>query len=728
MRVPARIPHCRQVRHETDPLPMTLVEETSTRPARRRADAAVRPSVQFVFALHNHQPAGNFESEFAAAFDRAYAPFLEALEFYPSFRSCLHLSGPLLQWLAKRQPGYVDRLGALVWRGQVELLGGGLYEPILPVIPERDRVGQLVAMADLVETMFGARPRGAWIAERVWEPSLPVALKAAGMEYTVLDDSLFAAAGIGEEGLGGYWLAEEQGDTVAVFPIRSKLRKSIPGTDPSETLAWLRQQADRDFARTAVFADDGEKFGNWPDSHGHCYEEGWMYRFAEQVSNNPDWLRMKTFSEVIDSTEPMGRAYPPAGSYREMAAWATAPGTPGRNAAGGTWRSFLSRYDEANHLHKKMLRVGAKLDRVPKGERGSAEFAGAQDSLWRGQGGDALWHGTFGGVYCAHLRSALYGDLIAAERYADAALRGGGAWCDVSAPDFDADGHPELIVDSPAQTLVLQPHLGGALVEHDARGAGVNVLDTMMRRREAYHDVLDGKAPGDIRIKQCVGDAPIALDWYRRGSFIDHFLDAGATPESFRDSECGELGDFVNAAYACEWRSSARGATVALSREGSVLSHHPGRRTLRIGKVLEVSSAAAEIRATYRIGNTGTGAIRTRFGVEFGIAFRAGNSPEVRHEIGDEVSGAMESTGEVRGAKSFRAVDGLRGISAEWSLSEAAAHWRMPVETVSNSESGLERLHQSAVVMPVWDLNLEPGAEWSVTIAYAVRTKVSRGK
>ena len=79
------------------------------------------------------------------------------------------------------RPDFLERLGALVRTGQVELLGGGLYEPILASLPERDRIDQLCRMADTLERITGAPPRGAWLAERVWEPDLPTSLVAGAV-------------------------------------------------------------------------------------------------------------------------------------------------------------------------------------------------------------------------------------------------------------------------------------------------------------------------------------------------------------------------------------------------------------------------------------------------------------------------------------------------------------------------------------------------------------------
>jgi len=714
---------------------------TSPAPSTRSATASA-PAIQFVFGLHNHQPVGNFGHVFAEAYDKAYHPFLELLEFYPAFRVCLHHTGPLLLWLADNRPQYLERLGALVDRGQVELLGGGFYEPILPIIPEADRIGQIEAMSTWLDMVFGIRPRGIWLAERVWEPTLPRALRAAGIEYTVLDDSHFRSVGIGEEGNLGYWITEDQGDAVAVFPINAQLRYKIPYAEPGDTVQYLRSLSSANLARTAVMADDGEKFGVWPDSHWHCYEQGWMYRFVEQISNNRDWIEMRTFSEVLDTTEPMGRVHLPAASYVEMMEWAL-PANAQREygdlvrrlkkdaafekdrtyVRGGFWRSFLSKYDESNHIHKKMLRVGAKLQAAPESFRRTDAFAQAVDHLWRGQCNCAYWHGVFGGLYLTNLRTALYENLIAAESIVDAATRGEGGWCETIATDFDVDGRTELVVETPAQTLVLRPHDGGMLVEHDVRAARFNLLDTLMRRREAYHAQLDGEGGPDdhnYRVKDRTAGSVLAVDWYRRGSFIDHFLGRNATPENFRESSYPEVGDFVAAPYECEWRKGAGETAIVLRRLG-VVRTESADIPVEVEKTIVVRADAAECVAHYRIVNRGRETLHARFGIEFNVNLLAADAPDRVHEIDGFRLGVldrMNSIGEVPDATSFRVKDGWKRLSVDWRLSRPATHWRLPIETVSNSEGGIERIFQSAVVMPVWDLQLAPGAAWDARVDY----------
>ena len=122
----------------------------------------------FILALHNHQPVGNLPEVYAAAFKDAYAPFLEVLSRYPDIKVVLHYSGILLEWIAKNEPSFLDTLREMVQRGQVEIMGGSFYEPILPIIPESDKKGQIHKLSRYLRRNLGAEVQGMWLAERIW--------------------------------------------------------------------------------------------------------------------------------------------------------------------------------------------------------------------------------------------------------------------------------------------------------------------------------------------------------------------------------------------------------------------------------------------------------------------------------------------------------------------------------------------------------------------------------
>ena len=150
-------------------------------------------------------------------------------------------------------------------------------------------------MSRFLQENFHVQAKGAWLAERVWEPHLARPLAEAGISYTVLDDSHFRKAGFTEEQLLHYYLTEEEGRRLFIFPISEKLRYLIPFAEPEETVDYLAKMANEEGDRVIVLADDGEKFGSWPGTAKHVYEKKWLRRFFKLLSENSSWLKTVPF-------------------------------------------------------------------------------------------------------------------------------------------------------------------------------------------------------------------------------------------------------------------------------------------------------------------------------------------------------------------------------------------------------------------------------------------------
>jgi alpha-amylase/alpha-mannosidase (GH57 family) len=271
--------------------------------------------ITLLFGVHNHQPVGNFGFVFEQMYAKSYEPFVRILKQHPKVKCTFHVTGPLWEWIQGHSPEYGDWLKAMAARGQVELFTGGMYEPILPILPDRDKVGQIRMMTEFLKKNFGVGARGMWVAERVWEPHLPMALREAGVEYITIDDAHFKSTGFSEEDTYGYYLTEEQGASVGVFPISEKMRYLAPFRQVNESIDFLRSVADDSGDRCVVLMDDGEKFGGWPDTYDWVYGQGWLERFFKALEDNADWIETATFSEWFSTHRPLGVAYLPAASY-----------------------------------------------------------------------------------------------------------------------------------------------------------------------------------------------------------------------------------------------------------------------------------------------------------------------------------------------------------------------------------------------------------------------------
>src|SRR2546429_550013 len=322
--------------------------------------------------IHAHQPCGNFEHVLEKAYDSSYLPFIEHLEGHPRVRLGLHYSGPLLTWIEKHRPQYFARIKKLVQGGQVELIGGGFYEPILVSIPSEDQHEQITRLAAYLEKHFGRLPSGAWLAERVWEPQLPTALAAANVAYTLVDDMHFLSAGFEPEELFGAYIAEDRGKTVWLYPGQKVLRYLIPFGKVEDVIVYLRDAASIHPGGVAAMGDDMEKFGVWPGTHEHCYKDGWLSDFFTALEENADWLAVSTPGGYLETRAPLGRADLPTASYTEMMEWALPTRVRQRYhevlkefsarpeilsfLRGGSWRGFFCKKPESNPLHNKTLR------------------------------------------------------------------------------------------------------------------------------------------------------------------------------------------------------------------------------------------------------------------------------------------------------------------------------------------------------------------------------------
>jgi 4-alpha-glucanotransferase len=678
--------------------------------------------VRFVLGVHAHQPVGNFPEVFSEAYRRSYVPFLDVLSEFPQVPFAYHISGVLFDWLEQAQPKYLDRLAGLVARGQLELLTGGYYEPILAAIPDADKIGQIERMTAYLKRRFGVTARGMWLAERVWEPHLAKPLAEAGVEYVILDDNHFRSAGLSDEALTGYYLTEEQGASLALFPISQRLRYLIPFREPAETLDYLRQRAALTPGAIAVMADDAEKFGGWPGTHDWVYRQGWLRRFLQALQENADWLGFTTFGRAL-ADPPRGRVYLPAQSYTEMATWAL----PAESSVafeeaqarvdalpdaerirpflrGGFWRNFLAKYPEANTLHKKMLRVSTAVHGLPPRSR---QRARALTALWQGQCNDAYWHGVFGGLYLPHLRHAVFQQLIRAERTAEAPHGDRGS-VRVETKDWDGDGSPEVLLQSAHLGLMVEPARGGSVVELDVRTVPFSLGNTMTRRPEAYHRKLRlrgaGPAEGAATIHEERGAKEeglaelLSYDAYRRGNFVDHWLPTEKTlAEAAR---AGGSAALALTAYAS--RVARMGRAPALDLEATGCEHGA---SLRIRKRFRLAPDGPRLIADYRLQTEGL-ATPTWFGVELNLAFYMGPPPDRTVEINGQPAPdpSFFAVEEARDVRAIRIADHWLGLAVRIGLTPAARLWRFPVQTISQSESGYERVPQQICLLPAWPL------------------------
>ena len=710
------------------------------------------PAMHLCLVLHNHQPVGNFDGVFEQAYQDSYLPFLDVFEPYSALRISLHTSGPLMEWLAERHPEYLDRLAKLVEAGRVEIVGGAFYEPILTMIPSRDRISQITSYSRWLGHRLGARIQGMWMPERVWEQTLTSDLARSEIRYTVLDDCHFRNAGLTDEQLHGHFVTEDDGHLLGLFPGSERLRYLIPFRPVEETIDFLRGWSERQRGAVAVFGDDGEKFGTWPDTKRHVYEEGWLRCFFDALTRESSWLNTCTLAEAHSQTASAGRVYVPDGSYREMTEWALPverqlaldhlvhelehhESWPALKSflRGGFWRNFKAKYPESNEMYARMMYVSSLLQQAEQEGFDDGILAAARRELHRGQCNCSYWHGAFGGIYLPHLRNAVYRHLLLAENVIEGIGAEREPFVEATADDYDFDGEAEVRLSNDRLVAWLDPTLGGRLYELDVRSIGLNLQATIARRPEAYHDKIRRGPTGNqgevasihdrVVFKQPDLDRKLTYDRDLRKSLIDRFLDSGTDLGAVAEERFEDRGDFARGSYAARVRRAARRIQVQLRREGSAYG-----RPLVITKGVTIDAGSDTLEIAYLLEGVPRDA-DWNFAVEFNFAALPAGADDRRFHHADQRDlGHLGTRLDLNGVTDLGLVDRWLGIDVKWTANRPTDVWTFPLETVSQSEGGFEAVHQSVVMMPHWQIRGDSHGRWSVTMRIQTDTSLAESR
>jgi len=642
-------------------------------------------SISLLLGVHAHQPVGNFPEVLEDAHLRCYRPFIHTLHRFPDFHFAVHFSGWLLDWLFQHYPEDMALLREMVKRGQVELFGAGDTEPVLAVIPHRDRVGQVMRLSDKLEKKLGQRPTGAWLTERVWEATVVPALADSQVRYVTVDDYHFFCAGKTAAELDGFYTTEEDGRRLDLFPISEELRYRFPFSPANEAVAYLEVLADE--GRTAaVYFDDIEKFGIWPETYEWVYEKGWLVSFIEGVLASGK-IRTQRYSDYHAAAKTRGVVYLPTTSYIEMNEWtlpapaanqyadlvarAKAEGWFVRDKAflrGGIWKNFLTRYPEANWMHKRMLGLSERLDKLSPDRKKTAML----DALYRAQANDAYWHGLFGGLYLPHLRRAVYHAIVELEGSLDQ--------CDPRPErtrfDCDLDGQDEIFLHNSAIQAVVRLDGNASVIEFDSYPLRHNFADSLMRQTEHYHRKIHlREGPGQhegagiasahdrVTFKHEIHPDDLATDVRPRGLFVDSIQPEGGEFMALQDYRL----------------KTERDLSLTFTGGG-------------VEKRMHLSENRLEV--SYRFGK----GIRGTFTTEINLAMPSCDGPAGKFVFAGQVPGGFGQLTELDSVRELLLEDDVLGGTVKLTLSEPARLVSRPHFSVSQSEAGFEKIMQAVTL------------------------------
>lgn len=688
--------------------------------------------ISLSLVIHNHQPVDNDPEIIDRIYRRSYLPFLETVSRHPKIKITLHYTGYLLGWIEKKYPEFISKLNRMINTGQIDILGGGFYEPVFSVLPEKDVIGQTNLMRSYLVRLFETDPEGCWLAERVWEPHLPEILHKCGLKYTLLDDSLFTRSGIEYSDCFQPFFTESRGSIVTIFPILKKLRYLIPFENPSSTISFLKDKPYlQNEAKLAVFADDGEKFGGWPDTYRLVYEKKWLESFFQLIESNWKWLRTVTLGQYLKELVNLeGPVYLPAGSYDEMDSWSlSVPSNSDESSyRKGHWRMFFSKYRESRRLYSRMLAVGAEIDAFNtlnkrRGERPAALkiINSARMELWKSQFNDVYWHGVFGGLYLPELRKTAYRHLINAQKIIHGAKSDekGKAQLEIKRNDGG-----DVSIDSENLGIYISAHDGGTIQEIEFKPKAVNVTDTITRIREAYHSEIINNQSGFRRknlssivvgkrgkIKGRKIHTSIVYDKYPRYSFRDYILHAHTDISNFENQKFIELAPL--SAQNCQIegiKKRMKDIRFTLFRQSHLQGPAIiGKSKFSVTKIIAVKRGQPSLSVRYLLAiESKTSALGGIFASEINLG-----------SLGDPKF--VESYDRIRDLEKCENIEikyKELGFSLEFIFSQKTSLWMIPIKTVSKSEEGIESKIQGLSILPHWPVESIVGKQVEIILRF----------
>jgi hypothetical protein len=613
---------------------------------------------EFIFGSHYHIPYGTKDDEFERIYTSKLKPFISALYQYPHIPAVLHYSGVLLHWIERNHPEFFMLLSDLISRKQIELLGGGFYEPMMTLLPPADKIGQIELFTTYIRKQFGKRPQGCWLPGAVWEQNMVSLLNTCGMGYTFLNDSYFSGMGSRDKKILYPCVSEDLGKLITVFPVTGRLDAGLR----QKKIPFALESFFREFSAPTKSLISAFPEGIFVETEDNKTLEAGFHQFFEALSRLMDTVSLTLPSRFLKTHQELKKAYFP----------------------GSASRQFLMTYPESNGVYSKMMFTHVLINQL-RGDK--SRKRNAREELWKAQGYNTYGHGDDGGIYCFTLRNAAYKALLEAEKI----TREQKFTPSLMTFDFDLDGEAEYLFQDKDINYYIKTY-GAGIFELDYLPKAWNYLNTFARRREPYME------------------EPVIEDGYRRAAFLDRLVPENFTLREARENRFSGSRFCGNEPYqVVEIDKVQKKALFRLvPREGQPYG------TLELEKEYRLKMDVLTLR--YSLINRGQEFRKFKFIPQVDFSFPGYGESFLR--IFKIASGEKEAISREGGELGFMQAIEFQDLKNETIINLASDKpfdlWLIPIYTRCRIYGKMTDLYQSVCVMPVLPVSLQPGERFEV--------------
>jgi hypothetical protein len=431
-------------------------------------------------------------------YQNVFKPMVSFLYSHPGLLLSLSFTGPQISFYIRKHPECIEVLHELISRRQIEILGGGYYAPLFPLLFPSDRNSQIEKMTSVLRSSLGKRPLGACLYASAWENSLVTTFQSCGFEFVLLDSSLVRS----EKNNGFPLISSEYGKSLKILLTEKKLK---PSAD-EEFFSWTERvskfyrKSDSPKTATVLFSFDeasvllNSNFG------------GEFFSSEEKCALNfslPSAFLKKTSAFTICCVH--------GGLEKNASRWAEKQFEKSSSAESFTVYDYLNSYPQNKKLSDRMMYLAMLISQCKGGDK--VRKNAASEKLHESQ-----WGGNFispcGLPSVADRRQQSYRALNEAEKIARESMKIFKESMTVF--DYDGDGSDECVCQMEKYNAVVSMR-GGCISDFNVlKGCG------------SYGASLS-------RIKKFDG----AEDSYIRGIFVEHLLAEGELEKNEPDFSGG---------------------------------------------------------------------------------------------------------------------------------------------------------------------------------------------
>ena len=395
---------------------------------------------QLIFGIAYQIPLAFTEQQIKERFMALLAPLIKILYHSPHVQVALYISGHQLWWIEHRHPEYITVLKEMVDRKQIEILGGGYYDPLPSLIPRSDSIGQIEMSTTYIRKLFRKRSNGIWFYDQIWALSYPLIFYSCNMQYTFLKDSALLEPSIALS--SNPVITEYEGRTVTVFLTNSQIFTLWQSGRPRRVINALKEMHATTSATPIVLFDVADPM--LPFSR---YE-----RLFSLLRSNSSWLESVLPRRVWQS-----KARRPRGYFFSQAA--------------DLLRNSLIRHPRRLLIYAKMQYVHILVNQI-RGDKYRKKSA--QEFLWQSQNCFPYVKEERNDNSAFLFIRKAYSYLIEAEHYSH---EPGVFTTSIQSVDCDFDGIEEYLFHGKHINAYLH-RLGGSIFELDFFPSRWNWIDS----------------------------------------------------------------------------------------------------------------------------------------------------------------------------------------------------------------------------------------------------------